>query len=62
MEELAADAAVETDPFGDVLQVGVAQIGDFVDERHFGREEGIGGVLDQFGCLVVVNTIAVSIR
>jgi hypothetical protein len=52
MQELAADAAVEPDAAGDVLNIGahrLAQIGDLVDEGDLGREKGVGGVFDQFG-------------
>ncbi len=50
MEELGADAVVHPDPAADVLHVGadlLAQVGHLVDEGDLGREEGIGGVLDQ---------------
>ncbi len=52
MQKLAADAAVETDPLSDVLDVGadrLAQIGDLVDEGDLGGEKGVGRVFDQFG-------------
>ena len=52
MEELAADPAVEPDAAGDVVDVGadlLAEIGDLVDEGDLGREEAVGGVLDQLG-------------
>ena len=66
MQELPADAAVEADAAGDVLHVGadrLAEIGHLVDEGDLGREEGVGGVLDQLGRLAApVNTIGVSIR
>ena len=54
MQELAADAAVEADAAGDVLDIGadrLAQIGDLVDEGDLGREKGVGGVFDQLGGL-----------
>ena len=50
MQELAADAVVETHAARDVLHVGagaLAQIGDLVDEGDLGGEEGIGRVFDQ---------------
>ena len=50
MEELRADAVVHPDSAADVLHVGadfLTQIGHLVDEGDLGREEGIGGVLDQ---------------
>ena len=56
MQKLAADAAVEADPAGDVLDVGAdpfAQVGDLVDKGDLGREKGVGGVFDQFGSLDV---------
>ena len=65
MQELAADAAVEADAARHVVHVGadlLAEIGDLVDEGDLGREEGVGGVLDQLGRLELVNTIGVSIR
>ncbi len=52
MQELRADAVVETDAARDLLHVGagaLGEIGDLVDERHLRREERIGRVLDQFG-------------
>ena len=51
MQKLAADAAVEADALGHVLDIGadpLAQIGDLVDERDLGREKGVGRVFDQF--------------
>ena len=56
MQKLAADAAVEADAAGHVLDVGadrLAQIGDLVDEGDLGREKGVGGVFDQLGGLDV---------
>ncbi len=56
MQKLAADAAIEADPLGHVLDIGAdpfAQIGDLVDKGDLGREEGVGGVFDQFGGLDV---------
>ena len=52
MQEFAADAAVEADAAGDVLDIGadrLAQIGDLVDEGDLGREKGVGRVFDQLG-------------
>jgi hypothetical protein len=49
MEAVGADAGVETDALGNVVDVrtgGLADIGDGVDEGDFGGEEGIGCVLD----------------
>src|ERR1700730_10194130 len=54
MEKLAADAAVEPDAAGDVLDIaaqGLAQIGDLVDEGDLGGEKGVGRVFDQLGGL-----------
>jgi hypothetical protein len=54
MQKLAADAAVEADPAGDILDIGAdpfAQIGDLVDEGDLGREKGIRRVFHQFGSL-----------
>ena len=51
MEKLGADAIVEADAAGDVLNVGVdrlAQVGDFVDEADLDRQEGVGGIFGQF--------------
>ena len=52
VQEFRADAVVEADAARDVLDVGadlLAQVGDLVDEGDLGREEGVGGVLDQLG-------------
>ncbi|CAO4144681.1 hypothetical protein LPLAFNJD_LOCUS1752 [Methylorubrum aminovorans] len=52
MQELRADAVVETDAAGDLLHVGtdlLAEIRDLVDEGDLGGEEGVGGVLGQLG-------------
>jgi hypothetical protein len=52
MEKLAADAAVEPDAAGDVLDIAaqrLAQIGDLVDEGDLGGEKGVGRVFDQLG-------------
>ena len=52
MEEFAADPVVEPDAARDLLDIAAdlfAQIGDFVDEGDLGRQEGVGGVFDQFG-------------
>ena len=54
MQELAADAAVEAHAARHLLHVGadpLAQVGDLVDEGDLGREEAVGGVLDQLGRL-----------
>ena len=54
MQELLADAAVQTHALGDLLHVGadaLAQVGHLVDEGDLGREEGVGRVLDQLGGL-----------
>ena len=54
MQELLADAAVETHALGHLLHVGadaLAQVGHLVDEGDLGREEGVGRVLDQLGRL-----------
>jgi len=50
MKKLAADAAVEPDAAGDVLDVGAnpfAQIGDLVDKGDLGGEKGICRVFDR---------------
>ena len=52
MQELGADAVVEADAAGDVLDVGVdrfAQVRDLVDEADLDREKGIGRIFGQFG-------------
>ena len=52
MEELGADAVVEADAARHLLHVGAdgfAEIGDLVDEGDLHREEGVGGIFDQFG-------------
>jgi UDP-glucose-4-epimerase GalE len=52
MQKLAADAAVEPDAAGDILDVGaqsLAQIGDLVDEGDLSGEKGVGRVFDQSG-------------
>ena len=44
------DAAVEAHSLGNVLNVGaqpLAEVSDLVDEGNFGREEAVGGVLDE---------------
>ena len=51
MEELAADAAVETDAARDFLHVGadlLAEIGHFVDEGDLGGQERVRRVFDEF--------------
>src|SRR5262249_34851674 len=56
MQEFAADAAIETDAFSNILDIGAdrfAQIGYFVDESDLGGEKGISRVLDQFSRLNV---------
>ena len=56
VQKLAADAAIESDAAGDVLNIGaqrLAQIGDLVDEGYLGREKGVGRVFDQLGGLYV---------
>ena len=64
MQKLAADPVVETDAARDLVYVGadlLAKISDFINEGDFSRQEGIGGVFDEFssasvsvqnGCLV----------
>ncbi|MCY1238973.1 hypothetical protein D9M68_664340 [compost metagenome] len=52
MQELRADAAIEADAAGDVLDIGAdlfAEVGHLVDEGDLHRQEGIAGILDQFG-------------
>src|SRR5262249_48503828 len=52
MQKLAADATVEPDAAGDVLDIAAhpfAQIGDLVDKGDLGGEKGVGRVFDQFG-------------
>ena len=66
VEELDADAVVEADAARDVLHVGadlLAEVGDLVDEGDLHGEEGIGGILDQFGRAPArVNTIGAWLR
>jgi hypothetical protein len=48
IQEFRADAVVEADAAGDLLYIGAdlfAEVGDLVDERDLGCEEGVGGVL-----------------
>ena len=50
MQEFAADTAVEADAAGDVMHIGAnffAQIGHFVDKRHFHRKERVARVFGQ---------------
>jgi hypothetical protein len=52
VQKLAADAAVEPNAAGHVLDVGAhpfAQIGDLVDKGDLGGEKGVGRVFDQLG-------------
>ena len=52
MQEIAADAVVETHAARHLLHVGadlLAQIGDLVDEGDLGGKEGVGRVFDQLG-------------
>ena len=52
MQELRADAVVETDAARHLLHVGadlLGEIGNLVDEGDLGREKRVGGVFDQFG-------------
>ena len=54
MQEVPPDAAVETDALGHVLNVGaqpLAQVGNLVDEGDLGRQEAVGGVLDELSRL-----------
>jgi hypothetical protein len=47
---------IETDTFGDVLDISanpLAQMGDLVDEGDLGGEKGVCGVFDQLGGLDV---------
>ena len=51
MQELAADALVQAHAAGDLLHVGahrLAQVRHLVDEGDLHRQEGVGGVLDEF--------------
>ena len=52
LQELRADALVEAHPARDLDDVGaglLADVGDLVDERDLGRQEGVGGELDHLG-------------
>src|SRR4030095_347155 len=52
MQELRPDAAVEPDAARHVVHVGadlVAQVRNLVDVRDLHRQEGVGGILDEFG-------------
>jgi hypothetical protein len=52
LEEFVADAAIESDAFGDLEDIctdAIANIGDFINETNFGREEGIRGIFDHLG-------------
>ena len=54
MQELRADAAIEADALGHILDVGahfLAELGDLVDEGDLGCEEAVGGVFDELGGL-----------
>ena len=49
LQELRADAGVEAHAASDLVDVGadaLADVGDLVDERDLGRQEGVGGELD----------------
>ena len=51
MQEFRPDPLVEPDPLGNLLDIGAdlfAEVGDFVDEGDLHRQEGVGGVFDQF--------------
>ncbi len=51
-QEVAADPLVQAHRVGDHADVGahlLAHVGDLVDERDLGREEGVGCVLDHLG-------------
>ena len=53
MQEFRADPPVEPDTARDLVNVGadlLAQVRNLVDEGDLGRQEGVGGILDQFGC------------
>ena len=48
MQEILSDAPVHADGACDIVNVAadaVAEVGDFVDERNFGREKCVGRVL-----------------
>jgi len=50
MKKFGPNTFVEAHPPGDVVDVGaepVAELGNFVDESDFGREERVGGVFDE---------------
>ena len=52
MQEFAADAVVEADAAGNLLDVAadlLAQIGDLVDEGDLGGEERVRSIFDEFG-------------
>ncbi len=53
-EKLGADAAVQADARGDVLDVrvhGLGQVGHRVDERDLHGQKGVGGMLDDLRAL-----------
>src|SRR5215471_1323277 len=54
MKKLGADAAVQSDAAGNLLDIGAdlfADVRDLVYERDLGREKCVGRVLDEFRCL-----------
>ena len=51
MQEFGSDPVIQADAARHLLHVGVqhfAQIGDLVDEGDLHRQEGVGGIFDQF--------------
>jgi hypothetical protein len=65
MQKLAADAAVETDAAGDVLDVRadpLAQIGDLVDKGDLVARKALAAYLINSAVSMSVNSIGVSIR
>ncbi len=56
MQEFLADTSIQTDPLGDLLDIGTngfTQISNLVDEGDLHGQECVRGVFDQLGCAAI---------